>query len=200
MQRIVSRLHPDAASEGLSRFLLCDIAAPAVPPGGDWKVAASPMRCLARAIEGNPGCIAVRFRDESARQRRALIELCALLKRNAGTCGIPLLAVLPAKHRLLMSRLKKAGVDYLRIAADLESDSAALPAALRDFSQADLIEARLAEICPNLNYRKIDERRDLAVCGAYRNRLVLGGQRLHGQCETPGFLKCPYFIRNGATS
>ena len=42
-----------------------------------------------------------------------------------------------------------------------------------------------------------DDQEELTVCGAYMNRMVLGGKRLHEVCETLNHLHCEYFINSG---
>jgi hypothetical protein len=48
----------------------------------------------------------------------------------------------------------------------------------------DRLGRHLAVVCPYLHYSEIDFRHEMAVCGAYLDRMVLEGHRLHEICET----------------
>jgi len=42
----------------------------------------------------------------------------------------------------------------------------------------DQVERQLAKLCPYLHYDALDACHEMTVCGAYLDRMVLGGQRL----------------------
>ncbi len=48
--------------------------------------------------------------------------------------------------------------------------------------------------CPFLKRRPINADEEMSVCGAYRDRLVLGGRRLREVCETDNHRYCEYFL------
>lgn len=60
--------------------------------------------------------------------------------------------------------------------------------------QAVNLRGLLKKVCPAFNYIKIDDQHELIVCGAYMNRMALGGIRLHEVCETLNHLNCEYFV------
>ena len=55
-------------------------------------------------------------------------------------------------------------------------------------------ERQLAALCAYLHYDIIDARREMKVCGAYLDRMVLGGLWLSEVCQTEGHLQCEYFL------
>jgi hypothetical protein len=56
------------------------------------------------------------------------------------------------------------------------------------------LQRYLAVLCPFLHYSRIDSQREMTVCGAYLDRLVLGGRWLREVCETEDHLHCEYFL------
>jgi hypothetical protein len=58
----------------------------------------------------------------------------------------------------------------------------------------DRLERHLPVLCSFLHYREIDAQHELTVCGAYRDRMVLGGFWLHEICETENHLHCEYYL------
>jgi hypothetical protein len=134
-------------------------------------------------------CLFARIHQE----RDALVELGGILRTNRHTREAPLIAVLPGRHRELLNRLEKVGVRYVMIAEpgdDLHLRLATLDLPL---SNAYRIESLLLEICPFINYFPLNSCRELILCGAYRNRLVLGPYRLAQICEVPAHLTCDYY-------
>jgi hypothetical protein len=103
------------------------------------------------------------------------VELCGVLRTNPYTREKAFIVVLPGKHRQLLARLQKVGVKYVMIAEKgdllLQDRLATLDLPLNHNYR---IESLLLEICPFINYLPINSRRELILCGAYRNRLVLG--------------------------
>ncbi|EPR44188.1 hypothetical protein dsmv_1138 [Desulfococcus multivorans DSM 2059] len=45
-----------------------------------------------------------------------------------------------------------------------------------------------------LHYNKIESRHELTVCGAYLDRMILGGHRLGEVCQTEKHLSCEYYL------
>ncbi len=56
------------------------------------------------------------------------------------------------------------------------------------------IEAVLAEICPHLHHQPLDGGKELATCGAYRDRLVLSRERMRGHCRQATHQDCEYYL------
>jgi hypothetical protein len=127
-------------------------------------------------------------------EREALVELCGVLRTNRYTREKPLIAVLPGKHRQLLNRLQRVGVKYVMIAEPggdaLQDRLATLDLPLNNNYR---VESLLLEICPFINYLPINSSREIILCGAYRNRLVLGPYRLAQICEVPTHLTCEYY-------
>jgi hypothetical protein len=176
------------------RFLLCDHTGQSelTPSEAEW--VRSPIRCFDRAVDGTPGIIAVRFGEMVMTEREALTELCRALKRNSHTQKIPLLALLPAKHRQLMEELAQIGVDFIRFTGGATLSSSMMLDVIAALGPDDRVEAQLAPLCPYLHYDIIDARHEMKVCGAYLDRLVLGGLWLSEVCEAESHLQCEYFL------
>jgi len=148
---------------------------------------------LSRAVTENFDLLALCLFTPVHRERDALVELCGILRTNRFTREKPLIAVLPGKHRELLNRLKKVEVRYVMTAetgSDIRLRLATLDLPL---SNAYRIESLLMEICPFINYDPLNSCRELTLCGAYRNRLVLGPYRLAQICEVPAHLTCEYY-------
>jgi len=149
---------------------------------------------LSRAVTENFDLLALCLFTPVHRERDALVELCGILRANRYTRKKPLLAFLPGRHRELLYRLKKVGVRHVMIAEPGGED---LPLRLTTLdlplNNAYRIESLLMEICPFINYDPLNSCRELTLCGAYRNRLVLGPYRLAQVCEVPTHLTCEYY-------
>ncbi|MDQ1335890.1 MAG: hypothetical protein QG552_2840 [Thermodesulfobacteriota bacterium] len=176
------------------RCLLCDSSGhmELKPEGGEW--VRSPIQCLDRAMEGKPVIIAVRFWKMPMRERETLVELCAALKRNSRTRSTPVLALLHTKHRGLMEALKRAGVDLARFIGETTLSSTRLIEIIDGLGTEDRVERQWTLLCPYLDYDAIDSCHEMTVCGAYLDRMVLGGKRLHEICETEDHLHCEYYL------
>ncbi len=185
----------DRQSEQGLRYLMCDTWGQIEPEleGGEW--VRSPIRCLDRAVEGKPDIIVVRFWQIPIREREALVDLCATLKRNSYTRKTPVLALLHAKHRGLMEALERAGVDFARFFGERSLNSGQMIEIIDGVSAEDRVKRQLTMLCPYLHYDAIDESREMIVCGAYLDRMVLGGNWLHEVCETGEHLHCPYYLK-----
>lgn len=187
---------PDGVENG-SRdltFLVCDTSGSVSDSRSEEQWTASPIQCLDKAVDRNPKIIVISFMGISIREREALVELSAALKQNSHTKHCAVLALLPAKHRKLIEDLKRANVDYARHIADSKTDSNLVRQIIRDLGPADSPGRQLEILCPFLRYGKIDSRHEMTVCGAYLDRMVLGGRRLHELCETNDHLHCEYYL------
>ena len=148
---------------------------------------------LSRAVTENFDLLALCLFTPVHQERDALVELCGILRANRYTRKKPLLAVLPGRHRELLYRLEKVGVRYV-VTAETGSDIRLRLATLDlPLSNDYRIETLLMEICPFINYDPLNSCRELTLCGAYRNRLVLGPYRLAQICEIPAHLTCDYY-------
>ena len=176
------------------RYLLCDGSGRFEQKSerGEW--VRSPTQCLDRAVEGKPGIIVVRFGPMLIQQREALVELCAVLKRNSRTRKAPLLALLHEKHRGLIEDFEHTGVDFVKFIAETPLSSSLMIEMIDGLSTDDRVKRQLTMLCPYLHYDAIDACHEMTVCGAYLDRMVLGGKWLHEVCETENHLRCEYFL------
>jgi len=178
------------------RFLLCDTTGNFDELwSSDEQRVSSPIQCFDKTVDEKPEIVLVRFGRISFREREDLVELSAALKRNSHTQMCPTLALLHTKHRKLMEDLKKAKVDYIRYVGDGKLASAQVREIINGLGPADRLERHLAMLCPFLHYSKIDCQHEMTVCGAYLDRMVLGGRRLHEICETEAHLHCEYYLK-----
>lgn len=176
------------------RLLVCDTAGGIIfpPPHEEWVT--SPIQCLDMAVDWKPGIIVVYFGQISIREREALVELSYALKRNRHTQQCPVLALLHSKHRKLIQDLQRAKVDYVRHTGDARLESRLVREIIEDLGPGYRPDRHLETLCPFLHYSTIDSRHEMTVCGAYLDRMVLGGNRLHALCETEDHLKCEYHL------
>ncbi len=170
------------------KTLVCDIAAGDRFCLDNRDQTSSPVQCIEKALSENYELIVIYFPARPIKQRDALIELCALLKRNDHTCRIPVLALLPVKHRALLEKLSEVKVEYAKI---INHESVANT--YQHIDARDAVSTVLSGWCPYIAYQPIDRHRELVVCGAYYSRLVLSGNRLARTCQHPDFKSCPYF-------
>jgi hypothetical protein len=177
------------------RYLLCDSSGQIELESKDGEWVQSPIRCLDRAVEEKPAIIAVRFRQMPIRECEALMELFVTLKRNSHTRNTPVLALLHAKHRRLMEALARAGVDFAMFIGETTLSSGRMIEIIDGLGIQDRVERQLKMLCPYLHYDAIDESLEMTVCGAYLDRMVLGGNWLHEVCETSEHLHCQYYLK-----
>jgi len=177
------------------RFLLCDTTGNVGELSlreEEW--VPSPIQCLDKAVDGKPEIIVVRFGKIPIREREALVELSSALKRNSHTQKCLVLALLHSKHRNLIEDLKQAKVDYVRYVGDAKLDSTQVREIIDGLGPDDRLERHLAVVCPFLHYSKIDSQHEMTACGAYLDRMILGGRRLHEICETEDHHHCGYYL------
>lgn len=175
--------------------IVCDIADQgAVALFPTMEVVKSPIICLVRSIEQRPELMIVRFSQNSARDRRYLLELCAALKRISRSWGGSVLVLLPAMHRRLLEELDAAKVDYVGFETGTALEPENLTMCLAQPDSRTSPRHCLQVLCPFLHYLPISGEHEMVVCGAYLDRLVLGGNRLHQLCETKKHYHCDHFL------
>lgn len=172
-------------------FLICDPADCTEISISGMERISCPIRCLDRAVEEKPRSIAVCFGQLPLQERENLVELCAALRRNSRTKETTVIALLGCKHRCFLESLEKAGVKYIRYAGQTVDDADLM----QEVGEEDEIAYHLAMLCPYLHYRPLDAEQEICVCGAYLERMVLGGYWLHKICETWAHLVCEYFLK-----
>ena len=91
--------------------------------------------------------------------------------------------------------LDHEGVDFVKyVVADTTLDSNKMRKIIHELGPDDRLERHLEVVCPFLHYNETDSKHEMAVCGAYLDRMVLGGRRLHELCETEDHLHCEYYL------
>ena len=153
------------------------------------------LTCLSQAAGEDFELIIISFSLSQIAARQGIIDLCACLKNRPLSKNRPLCAVMTALHRSMAVKLQRAGVEFLKIRnPDVRFDVEQLSTLIREANMSVRIERVLGRLCPFLNYFPIDAQREIITCGAYKNRMVLGGERLHEICESEAHLFCHYFL------
>lgn len=152
------------------------------------------LTCLSEATQRDFGLIIIHFHTRPISARAGIIALCSCLKNNSLTGQIPLFALMHTLHRDVIVRMKHAGVSFMNISSPEQPIySKEMLSLIRRDDPSIRIGSFAAKLCPFLNYNPIDDRVELITCRAYRNRMVLGGKRLHDICETENHLHCEYY-------
>ncbi|MEF2230253.1 MAG: hypothetical protein V3571_04930 [Pseudodesulfovibrio sp.] len=174
------------------RYLVCDASNDTgTAHGGLWT--RSPLSCLEAAIEAAPEMILIRFPEPIDPTHEMYLELCEVLKHNRHTRGCAVTALMPGKDRSLMDRLHSSGVDYATTVSGGGLDDRKVLDILGSFGEGQRVDHCRDTLCPYLRSMPLDESRAMTVCGAYLDRMVLGGRRLHELCETENHVGCEYF-------
>src|SRR3989339_171141 len=164
----------------------------------ETQIVQNPMECFSRAVSGRTELIAIVF---SARNMSAWhwgLELCRCLKNNPLTREIPVVVLMETIHREMMVKLQETGVTLFKnYKADIIIDLNRIRDLVKRGDPYLFIRETIKKLCPALNRIGSDDQEELTVCGAYMNRMVLGGKRLHEVCETLNYLHCEYFINSG---
>jgi hypothetical protein len=161
----------------------------------ETQIVQNPMECFSRAVSGRPGLIAIVFSARNRSARHWVLELCRCLKNNPLTKEIPVVVLMETIHREMLVKLQESGVSLFKsYKADMIIDLNRIRDLFRTGDPSMDIRETIKKLCPSLNRVGSDDQEELTVCGAYMNRMVLGGKRLHEICETLNHLHCEYFI------
>ena len=164
----------------------------------DAQIVQTPMECFSRAVSGRPELIAIVFSARNMSARHWVLELCRCLKNNPLTREIPVVVLMETIHREMMVKLEETGVTLFKnYKADIIIDLNRIKDLVKRGGPSMGIRETIKKLCPTLNRVGSDDEEELTVCGAYMNRMVLGGKRLHEVCETLNHLHCEYFINSG---
>jgi len=154
----------------------------------------SAVSCLNEATMKAYGLIILCFSTRSIRARSEIFELCNRLKHNSLTCKAPIFALIDRWHRAVVWRLKEAGLDFIDVRQSPNRiDSEYISNCILNTAVSNQIDQVMLRLCPFLNYKPLNGRSELITCGAWRDRMVLGGKRLHEVCESENHLYCEYF-------
>ncbi len=163
-------------------------------------VARTPNSCMHKALKETFDLIAVIFTRGLLREHKALVALCAALRRNPDTAKVPLLAILTSRHPLVLKWLRHVGVQYGII---VQHEKMVLQEYLEllPFQPTDehKLERILSQICPYINYIPVALTKEVACCGAYSNCLIMGRYQLKQCCKTERHKECEYYKNPRAT-
>ena len=178
--------------DGKDGWLLLDqrLQAGAACPG---RCVSSALHCLDKAVQGDFSAIAVLFWGDSLENRAENLDLISILKSNALTRERSVAAVCTRRNRALLEALLRAGADFVCVGHDEEMTPVRIGAMLSEVGHGNRIEAQLSLVCPHVSYSAVDSSREIGLCGAYRNRLVLTPSRLRQSCEDQSHALCEYF-------
>lgn len=161
---------------------------------GSLNVVTSPIACLNELTHQPFDLAAVAFHATSLKERKALVELCLVVRKNPHSANTLLTCLVAGKHRVLLESLQDAGVAHVMLLESLDDSLAGrLQCFVENRTGAFATDNVLAEICPYIHYVPISRRREILYCRAYRDRLVLGPHLLNLYCETRTFSDCPYY-------
>ena len=164
-----------------NELLLCDFNE--TPVIGNAVHARSSLACFDAALSGRWRQIILSFCNTAIHQRGELIDLCAALRHHEAIEKLPFLVLLPAPHRLVLEQLCRIDLIYVRYTIDTSM-----------VTEEDSVRYHAHRCCSFLNYIQYDEYREMVVCGAYRNRLVLGLQKQFDFCSTDAHMNCKYYL------
>ena len=150
--------------------------------------------CLLAAVSLSFGLIVVWAGEPLPPNGLALQKLLGRLKSAARTAEVPILILLPCRHRLWLKRFQAAGADYVRFyTADDLLSGVRMKTLLRRPTAKCRLKQAISDICEHIEYRAVGRHQEILFCRAYRNRLVLGPLRLRQSCETAAHRYCEYF-------
>lgn len=152
------------------------------------------LQCLQKAMHKTPEIIIIRFGRISRKETDRLLELISILKESHVTRAIPVLVLLTENHRILLEQLNRVQADYVIHIGHTELNPGVIDGMLARLDDNDRTAVCLAAVCPYIHYDRINATREIIVCRAYLNRLVLAGHRLHEICETVNHQSCEYFL------
>lgn len=190
--RLNSQKHDQLAL--LKGLILCDPSGKAAIPGMGQNCTKSPILCFDLAVDQEVDMVIVRFGPMPSPLRSRLVILCQALNHNSHTKECLILALFDSWQRELMEELKMAGVDFVKCVGDMVLDPASLHEIISSLKLDDLLDNRLASLCPYLHYRVTETNNEMTVCGAYKDRMVLGGERLQVKCESLKHRECEFFL------
>lgn len=175
------------------RRLVCDALGRTASLSGGEVWVRTPLSCLESAMETVPDVILIRLPGPGDPARETYLELCEILKRNSRTRDCRVAVLIPDRSREFADRLHSAGVDYAAPAPGGGMDGETAREIIDSLGEADRMARCLDTLCPYLRNVPADGPAPMTVCGAYLNRMVLGGRRLHELCETESHTGCEYF-------
>lgn len=175
----IAWLIPELAPQSLGR---CDISF-------------SPLTCLSQATSNQRDLILIVFNISQTHCHQEVVELCTILKAHPLTTKTRVAAFIEKPHQKLIWGLSRAGLDFVDICTGMNPEHIEEKVCqLWQTQSFTPVQTVLEKLCPFLEYLQSGDGHDFPVCGAYRNRMVLGGTRLHEICHTMDHLYCEYYL------
>lgn len=182
-------------SSNLKKILICWLLPDQMPQSrGFCEISVSPLSCLSQATSNHPDLIVIFFNSRDIQGHKEVIELCKILKEHPLTTQVKVAVFLERLHQKLILGLTQRGVDFVDIHSGIESDS--IGKNIRQLWKSHSLmpaQSVLEKLCPFLNYLPGVDKYEFPVCGAYWNRMFLGGHRLHEICHTINHHHCEYY-------
>lgn len=161
----------------------------------DVSVAPGMPACLNLAARGNFGLIVLNVPVGKIAIRSHVLELCRCLTRHTETEDTPVIVSAEFLHRKMAIKMANAGIRFMDVRPKgAPIDPGHLMHMVRTGNPSIRIDLILARLCPFLDHRPIDDGCELTTCRAYKNRMVLGGRRLHEVCESDRHVYCDTFL------
>ena len=128
-------------------------------------------------------------------ERQVAVRTCRdLLAYTPGSQNRVLVSI-DALHREMVLQLKEIGVKWMaQRSREDRVDPICLLKQVQRNDPSIRTDCLLDRMCPYLHYRSIDSHREWISCRGYRDRMVLGGRRLHEVCETLEHRHCEYLL------
>lgn len=153
------------------------------------------LTCLNEATGMPNGVIIICFSVRQISVRNDILNLCKCLSKNHLTCKLSVFASIDIPHRELAQKMADAGVGFMEVRqSEAPIDDTRIMQLVQTDDPSIQIERLLDTLCPSLHYQPIDDHCELITCKHYRDRMVLGGKRLHDVCENANHLHCDYFL------
>jgi hypothetical protein len=133
--------------------------------------------------------------------RNRVLDLCRGLKSHPETQDTPVIISAEFINREMIIKLVNAGIRFMDVRGKgAHIDPERLLCLTRSADPSIRIDLILARLCPFLDHRRENDGYALTTCRAYRNRMVLGGKRLHEVCESDCHVYCEYYLHPRFTS
>ncbi|MCB2169525.1 MAG: hypothetical protein KQI78_17850 [Deltaproteobacteria bacterium] len=162
---------------------------------GEVSIAPSLPACFNFAAGRNFSLIIINVPVGREAIRNHVLDLCRGLKRCSETQDTPVIISVEFLNREMTLKMANAGIRFMEVRPKRNPiDPDHLLHMVRRGDPSIRIDLILARLCPFLDHRQVDGGRELTTCKAYRNRMVLGGKRLHKMCESDCHVYCDCFL------
>lgn len=183
-------------SSNLKNILICWLLPKQAPQSlGCCELSLSPLSCLGKSTSNHFDLITIVFNSRDIHCHAPVIELCKTLKTHPLTTETMVSVLVEKPHQKLILKVAQTGVDFVNIHTGIHPDrieeSICRLMHTQSFAPVRMV---LEKLCPFLEYIESDGKYDFPVCGAYRNRMVLGGSRLNEICYTLDHSYCEYYL------